>query len=232
MKIDIKNIYGDIIYSHEEEHNSIGKTLEKAAKERADLSYADLRCMDLSRLNLAYANLTFANVSNSYLIGTNLDGANISHTKIIFGNFTGANLINAHISRANLTGSKFIGSDLTYANFAYSNLSGTNLRGAKLDGSDFTGAKYKEATFEKGLLQIYGKQWPIFIFDEHIKIGCEMHKTSEWEKFTDYEISIMDESNDTVSFWKANKEMILMLAKNHQSANDVPSVIVNAEDEK
>ena len=231
MKINIYDVIdGSVIYSHKQENNSIGKTLEKAAKERASLRHADLRKLDLSRLNLAYARFIGVDLSYSKLTGTDLSYADLSYSDLTRANlyrayFTGIDLYYADLTRANL-----YNSDLTGANLACVNLTCAYLIGANFTEAHLTGAKYSEATLEKGLLQIYGKQWPIFIFDEHIKIGCEMHKTSEWEKLTDDEISCIDD--DALAFWKANKEMILMLAKNHQSANDVPEVIFNTEDEK
>ena len=189
MKIDIKNIItGAVIYSHEQENNNIGITLEKAVKERANLHYADLRKQKLVGLDFVSARFIGADLSYSDLTGSNLQHANLYH--------------------ANLTG----------ANLAYVNLNSTDLIGANFTGAKLTGAIYKDATLEKGLLQLYGKQWPILIFDDHIKIGCELHKTSEWENFTDDEIAAMDAK--ALSFWKENKQIILNLAKHHQGTND------------
>ena len=208
MKIDIYDVIdGSVIYSHKQENNSIGKTLEKAAKERVDLRHADLRKLDLSRLNLAYINLADANLSESVFYETNL----------AFANFAYANLCEVNLAWAKLFGANFYCANLTDANIAWSDLHMANI----------TDAQYGYATFKNGLLQLYGKEWPILIFDRHIKIGCELHETCEWEKFTDDEIADMDD--DALSFWKANKEMILRLAKHHQGAKNAQEANQNTE---
>ena len=61
MKIEIKSIYGSVLFSYESENNTIKKTVEEAIKQRANLSEADL-----SRANLSEANLSEANLSGVY----------------------------------------------------------------------------------------------------------------------------------------------------------------------
>ena len=223
MKIDIKNILDNtVIYSHEQEDNSIGITLEKGVKEGVAFHYADLRLIDLVNLNLAGADFMGANFTGADLSNVNLAGSCLAGT-----NFTGTYLTDVNLSKTNLAWSKLIDVYLENSDFTGANLSGARFARTCLAGTKLTGAKYREATLEKGLLQIGGKKWPILIFDQHIKIGCEMHKTSEWEKFTDDEITDMDD--DALVFWKENKEIILMLAKHHQGAENVQETNQNRE---
>jgi uncharacterized protein YjbI with pentapeptide repeats len=56
-KIEIKNIDGDVIFTHEEEDNSIRKTLELAVINGVSLIGADL-----SNANLKGANLSGADI--------------------------------------------------------------------------------------------------------------------------------------------------------------------------
>ena len=118
-KIEIKNIWGSVIFKYKKENNSTSKTLTeyikrelKSGKRVVDLSYADLRgtnlsFMDLSRVNLCYADLTGAILSN----------ANLSH----------ARLTSANLSYTTLNNTNLYYTDLSYANLGYANLSYTNL---------------------------------------------------------------------------------------------------------
>ena len=100
------------------------------------------------------------------------------------------------------------------ANLKGADLRGAYLRGAYLGGAYLGGAKYGEGvslTIEP--LQILGLHWPVFIFDEHIKIGCRLHPTEEWEAFEDRQIKAMDPH--ALEFWNKHKELIMVAAKLH-----------------
>ena len=88
------------------------------------------------------------------------------------------------------------------------NLVGANLGGANLVGANLFGEK-----LEKSPIQLWGLRWYILITKQQIKIGCELHKAKEWEKFTDERIAKMHE--DALSFWKKNKKIIMELHKLH-----------------
>ena len=47
IKIEIKTIWGDIIFTHEKENNTVKDTLQEAVRSGADLYGADLRGADL-----------------------------------------------------------------------------------------------------------------------------------------------------------------------------------------
>ena len=115
-------------------------------------------------------------------------------------------------SRADLSGAALSGSDLSGSDLSGSNLSGANLYRSDLSGANLSGAKYGVATFEKGLIQLLGLKWPVLIFDDHIKIGCEFHTIKEWDEFDDNTIKRM-EREDALEFWNKNKAVILALAK-------------------
>jgi hypothetical protein len=184
MLIEIKrNVTDEVIFSHDQEDNSLKITLEVAVKARA---------------NLRGANLVGANLVGANLVGANLDGANLSG--------------------ANLFGADLFGADLYGANLSVANLSRANLSVANLSGANLYGATYGIATLKNGLLQLLGKYWPVYIFDAHIKIGCQMHSTTDWDSFTDDQISTM--ASNAMEFWQENKEMIMTAAKTHQKPAD------------
>ena len=164
--------------------------LEKAVESGANLSGADL----------SYANLRGANLS-----GANLSGANLYYANLYCANLRGANLRDANLSDANLSG----------ANLGYANLSGANLSYANLSG-----AKWRNwIVISKAPLQLYGLTWMVTVLDEHIQIGCQLHKTTEWAGFSDASIAAMD-GRSALRFWRTNKAAILALAAAHQTQEE------------
>ena len=100
-KIEIKSIFGDVLFEHEKENNTLKDTLEEAVKIGANLGGANLVCA-----NLGGANLVCANLGDAYLGGANLGGANLG----------GANLGGAYLGDANLGGANLGGANLGDAN--------------------------------------------------------------------------------------------------------------------
>ena len=118
IKIDIKSIFGNVLFSFEKENNTIKDTLEEANFRGADLGGADLESANLEGANLRGANLEGAN-----LRGANLEGANLRSAYL-----EGANLRGADLEDANLEGA--------YLRGAY--LGGANLRSAYLEDANFS----------------------------------------------------------------------------------------------
>ena len=82
--IEIKNIYGDVLFSHTAENNSITLTVEAAVS-----------CgVSLSKANLAGACLAWADLDGADLEGADLEGADLE----------GANLRNTSLKKADLAG--------------------------------------------------------------------------------------------------------------------------------
>ena len=63
--------------------------------------------------------------------------------------------------------------------------------------------------------QMLGLYYDVFIFDTHVKIGCELHSTKDWESFGTGRIKGMDGSTAT-TFWTQWRTVILAAAKAHQ----------------
>ena len=136
IKIDIKSVFGNVLFSFEKENNTIKDTLEKA-----NLRGANLRGAELEGANLAGANLGGANLRGANLRGAELEGANL-----ISANLGDANLRGANLRGANLRGAELEGANLRGANLGGANLRGANLRGAELEGANLAGADYSEYT--------------------------------------------------------------------------------------
>jgi len=111
----------------------------------------------------------------------------------------------ANLSRADLSGANLYGADL----------SGANLSRANLYGAYLSGAKYGEGIpLENIPLQLQGTNYDIIVMDTHIKIGCKLYKHTEWESFTDEEISRMD--SGALEWWNEWKGLVLSLSLGHQ----------------
>ena len=81
-KIEIKSVWGSVLFSYEKENNTIKDTLEEAVKSGANLGGANLGGANLGGAylggaNLRGANLRGANLGGAYLGGANLRGANL-----------------------------------------------------------------------------------------------------------------------------------------------------------
>ena len=81
-KIEIKSIWGSLLFEYEKENNSVKDTLIEAVKRGADLGGADLRgaylrCADLRGAYLRGADLGGADLRGAYLRGAYLGGADL-----------------------------------------------------------------------------------------------------------------------------------------------------------
>ena len=117
-KIEIKSIFGKLLFEFECENNTVKKTVEKAIESSADLSYANLSYANLRYANLRYANLSYANLSSANLRYANLRYADLSSANLSYADLSSANLRYANLSSANLRYA-----NLSYANLSYADLS-------------------------------------------------------------------------------------------------------------
>ena len=82
IKIQIKSIWGEVLFEYEKENNTLKETLKEAVKQGANLTRANLYGANLTRANLYGANLTGANLTRANLDGANLDGANLTRANL------------------------------------------------------------------------------------------------------------------------------------------------------
>ena len=146
IKIQIKSIWGEVLFEYEKEHNTIKDTLIEAIKKSANLRSADLSGADLSGADLrsAYlsgADLSGANLRSADLSGADLSGAYLSGADLRSADLSGAYLSGAYLSGADLRSAYLSGAYLSGANLRSADLSGADLRSADLSGADLSGAK-------------------------------------------------------------------------------------------
>ena len=111
IKIQIKSIFGSVLFEYSKENNTIKDTLREATLRGANLRGADLREADLRGADL---------------YGADLYGANLR----------GADLREADLREANLYGADLRGADLREADLREADLYEANLYGADLRGAD------------------------------------------------------------------------------------------------
>ena len=107
--------------------------------------------------------------------------------------------------------------NLARANLARANLARANLDGANLDGANLAGAKFGDGvTAARGIRQVLGLRWPVTIFDNHMRIGCQLHSLADWATFTKRDIVEMD-GTDALLFWRRHKAILLALAGHNEA---------------
>ncbi|MEO3211534.1 pentapeptide repeat-containing protein [Parabacteroides distasonis] len=126
IKIQIKSIFGNVLFEYSKENNTIKDTLCEANLRGANLCEANLRGANLREANLCGANLREANLCGANLREANLRGANLRE--------------------ANLRGADLRGADLCEADLRGADLRGANLREADLRGADLREANHNEGT--------------------------------------------------------------------------------------
>ena len=74
-KIEIKSVFGKLLFEYEKENNTVRDALLKAIESGANLSSANLRGADLCNADLCNADLSGANLCGADLSGADLSGA-------------------------------------------------------------------------------------------------------------------------------------------------------------
>ena len=81
IKIEIKSVFGKVLFALEKENNTIKETLEEAVRNNVNLKNANLENANLENANLKNANLEYANLENANLVNANLENANLENVK-------------------------------------------------------------------------------------------------------------------------------------------------------
>ena len=89
-------------------------------------------------------------------------------------------------------------------------IEGDSLKGANLQGANLRGADLRWADLPTDVIRIDGMRWDVTILYGYMCIGCQHHHVDDWNKFTDDEISKMDD--DALEFWKENKGKLIAVA--------------------
>ena len=113
IKIDIKSIFGNVLFSFEKENNTIKNTLVEATLNGANLREADLCETDLRGADLRDADLRDVYLEYADLRGAYLENADLRWVDLRGADFKGANLRGADFKGADLRGADL--SDIYYS---------------------------------------------------------------------------------------------------------------------
>jgi hypothetical protein len=80
-KIEIKSIFGKVLFTYEAENATIKDAVEQAVREKVSLMYANLRSANLRSANLRSANLRSADLYSADLRSANLRSADLYSAK-------------------------------------------------------------------------------------------------------------------------------------------------------
>ena len=125
-KIEIKSVFGKLLFEYEKEDNTVKDTLLKAIE-----SGASLRDANLSSANLHGADLCNADLRSADLCGANLCNANLCNADLCDADLHGADLCNADLCNADLCNANLRGASLRDANLCSADLREASLRGTK-----------------------------------------------------------------------------------------------------
>ena len=148
-KIEIKSIFGSVLFELEKENNSLNDTIIEAVKSGADLRYADLRGADLGYADLRGANLRGA--KDVPFIPINLpEGEFIAWKKLPNGLIAKLKILEDS-KRSRSTGDKCRCDKCLVLEFQ-------NVDGSIADLKTYTSNKYTECTYTVGKV-VYADKW-------------------------------------------------------------------------
>ena len=131
-KIEIKSVFGKLLFEYEKESNTIKDTLLKAIERETDLYNANLRDADLKGIDLRDADLRDADLYNANLCNAILCGINLYGANLFSATLCNADLRNASLRSADLHNADLRDADLRDANLRDADLCNADLRGANL----------------------------------------------------------------------------------------------------
>jgi uncharacterized protein YjbI with pentapeptide repeats len=136
--ITIKNRYDEILYSHTCENNTYKITLEKAVKEKIDLTGAYLYDLYLSNINLSNIKLSGAYLNNITLNNSDLSDANLGFSHLTDIRINNSNLCCCNLTCSNLSQVNITNSCLNYGQLNDAYLLNINLHKSMLYKTNFS----------------------------------------------------------------------------------------------
>ena len=130
-KIEIKSLFGKLLFEYEKEDNTVKDTLLKAIERETDLYNANLRDADLKGIDLRDANLRDADLCHADLYGANLGSVNLCSADLRDADLCNTILCNAYLRGANLRDANLRNADLRDSVLSSTNLCNADLSSAK-----------------------------------------------------------------------------------------------------
>ena len=115
VKIQIKSIFGEVLFECEKENNTIKDTVEEAVRQNVSLNGASLNGASLNGASLYGASLNGASLNRASLYGASLNGASLDGASLNGASLNGASLDGASLYGASLYGASLNGASLNRA---------------------------------------------------------------------------------------------------------------------
>ena len=205
-KINIKSIFGNVLFSFEKENNTIKNTLVEAT-----LIGANLREADLCETDLRGADLGYADLREVYLKYADLREGYLGY----------ADLRKADLRWVDLSGVDLKGADLRDADLRGADLRGANLREADLSGADLKGANLRDAD----LKDIYYSVYTSFLTSQCPTDGSFIG----WKRLDKYIVKLKicedaDRSSSTSIICRCSKAEVLEIQNIDGSIADITEI--------
>lgn len=211
IKIDIKSVFGNVLFSFEKENNTIKNTLVEATLNGANLREADLCETDLRGADLGYADLRevyleYSDLREAYLGNADLRGADLRWVDL-----RGVDLREADLRDADLEG----------ADLSEADLRGADLRGANLRDADFKEADLKGADLSDIYYSVYTSFLPSQCPTDGSFIG--------WKRLDKYIVKLKicedaDRSSSTSIICRCSKAEVLEIQNIDGSIADITEI--------
>lgn len=162
--------------------------LEQAVTDGVMLDGADLR----------HANLVNAALDDAVMRGARFDGANLMGANMSEGVFNGAVFAGAGLQNACLCCSSLAGCDFMDAQFGATDIAGADISNCRfstlsaltlnfrdvrlLDGCVFADPGGAACPFSRPPVAILGLDYPVAVFDRHLKIGAAVREFDIYKK--------------------------------------------------
>lgn len=231
IKIDIKSIFGDVLFSFEKENNTIKNTLVEATLNGANLREADLCETDLRGADLGYADLRevyleYSDLREAYLGNADLRGADLRWVDLRGVDLRDADLRDADLRDAELKKADLRGADLKGADLRGADLEDADLRWVDLRGADLRGADFKEADLRGAdLSDIYYSVYTSFLTSQCPTDGSFIG----WKRLDKYIVKLKicedaDRSSSTSIICRCSKAEVLEIQNIDGSIADITEI--------
>lgn len=172
-----------------------------------ELSHSIFKFCTFEGCNFSETVLNSADFKNCKFYSCNFTRTNLSHSSFKDCMFDSCYFESISVNRINLldvtfdTDCYFIGLNLS---------SSVNFEGVTMEFS-CSRSPEKITAFP---ITIRGLMYRVLIAEKTIKIGCQEHTLSQWERYSDKAIRLMD-GEDAIEFWSVYKPMIIGTAKTY-----------------
>lgn len=214
IRIDIKSIFGNVLFSFEKENNTIKNTLVEAT-----LIGANLREADLCETDLRGADLGYADLREVYLEYADLREGYLGYADLRKADLRGVDLRGVDLKGADLRDADLRGADLENAD-----LRKADLRGADLSGADLKGANLRDAD----LKDIYYSVYTSFLTSQCPTDGSFIG----WKRLDKYIVKLKicedaDRSSSTSIICRCSKAEVLEIQNIDGSIADITEICSN-----